>query len=108
MSTPTNATCLPMSIETRCITGISARHGPHHAAQTFTTAGWPRRAARRLRRPLRAPGRIWLAWRCRAPTGGGAPRPGRGRAAGGGGPPRGGGEIVAALRVVPAFGGGDE
>src|SRR4051794_10732084 len=62
-----------MSSETRCITGISARHGPHHAAQMFTTAGWPRSAARRLRSALRAPGRIWLAWLCNAASGAGEP-----------------------------------
>ena len=62
-----------MSSDTRCITGISARHGPHHAAQMFTTAGWPCSAASRGCRPLRAPGRIWFAWRCRAASGGGAP-----------------------------------
>ena len=72
-STPTNATCLPMSSETRCITGISARHGPHQAAQMFTTAGWPRSAASRVCRPLRAPGRISFAWLCSAASAGGAP-----------------------------------
>src|ERR1700750_1377708 len=62
-----------MSSEPRCITGISARHGPHHAAQMFTTAGWPFSSARRLRRAFRAPGRIWLAWLWRAARGAGDP-----------------------------------
>src|SRR4051794_33968654 len=39
----------------------------------FTTAGWPLSVARRVVRPLRAPGRIWLAWRCSAVSFGGAP-----------------------------------
>src|SRR3954470_900086 len=48
-------------------------HGPHHAAQTLTTAGWPLTDANWRSSADVDPGSRTLAWRCSAASAGGAP-----------------------------------
>src|ERR687887_1314531 len=72
-STPRNATRLPQSSEARWNTGSSTRHGPHQAAQTLMTTGWPRSSRTRASSALRLPGISSFAWRCTVASAGGAP-----------------------------------